>query len=335
MPQTTFLTGSDRTHALEKAAGMLLSADNILILTHKSPDGDTLGSGFALYRALFKLGKRVRVICADPFPKKYGYLFDGVETGEIKPEFIVATDIATVALMGESLSQYSDKVNLCIDHHPSNDGYAQFTFVDPSAAAACEIMAEIIPLLNVEIDNNIANCLYTGLATDTGCFRFSNTTPRTLRCAAMLIENGADSVRLNKLLFETNSRGRLEIERLALETLEYHFGGRAAIITLTKAMNEKAGVTDSETEGIASIPARIEGVEAGITIKEKAEGVCKISLRTGVSLNASNICAKLGGGGHAAAAGCSVIGSLEEVKRTILNAVQGEMEKQGTKGEDQ
>jgi bifunctional oligoribonuclease and PAP phosphatase NrnA len=330
----TFLTGKERAVALEKAAGMLKSAGNVLILTHKSPDGDTLGSGFALCRALLKLGKTTRVICADPFPKKYNYLFEGIESRKFKPKFIVATDIATVELIGEGLAKYSDRVDLCIDHHQSNSGYAGFTVVDPAAAATCEIMAEIIDLLDVEIDKNIADCLYTGIATDSGCFRYSNTTPRTLRCAAAMIEKGADSVRLNKMLFETNSRARIEMERMALESLEYYFDGRAALITLTKAMNEKAGVTESETDGIPSIPARIEGVDAGITVKEKGDGVYKISLRTGAALNASDICAKLGGGGHAAAAGCSVNGSLEEVKSTILKAVQEEIEKQGMKGEE-
>jgi bifunctional oligoribonuclease and PAP phosphatase NrnA len=334
MPQKTFLTGIERTQALEKAADMLLGADDILILAHKAPDGDTLGSGFALCRALLKLGKTASVVCSDSFPKKYGYIFDGIKAHKSKHRFIVATDIATADLMGERLAKYADKVNLCIDHHPSNGGYAQFTVGDPAAAATCEIMAEIICLLNVEMSSDIADCLYTGLATDTGCFRFSNTTPRTLRCAATLIEKGADSVRLNKLLFETNSRGRLEVERMALETLEYYLDGRVAIMTLTKAMNEKAGASDSETEGIASIPARIEGVEAGVTIKEKGDGVYKISLRTGESLNASNICATFGGGGHAAAAGCSINGSLEEVKSAMLKAVQGEMEKQVMKGEE-
>jgi bifunctional oligoribonuclease and PAP phosphatase NrnA len=333
MPQKLFIDGDTRAKALKKAAGLLKDAENVLLLTHKSPDGDTLGCAFALCRALMKLGKKARVVCSDPIPAKYSYLADGVSF-ERSPDFIVAVDTASTELLGDSLAPYAERVNLCIDHHPSNTGYAGFTVIDPTAAAACEIMAEIIDLLGVEIDSNIAACLYTGMATDTGCFRFSNTTPKTLRTAAEMIEKGADSVKLNKLLFETVSRERLEIERMALETLEYHIGGKAAIITLTRAMSKKAGVTESETEGIPSIPARIEGVAAGITVKEKEDGVYKISLRTSGPLNASDICARLGGGGHAAAAGCRVKGTLDDAKRGILKAVEMEIEKQGMKGEN-
>jgi bifunctional oligoribonuclease and PAP phosphatase NrnA len=333
MPLKTFLTGGERTKALERAAGLLTDAHDVLILTHKSPDGDTIGSALALCRTLTKLGKAARVVCADPIPEKFRYLLDGLIFGESEPGLIVSTDVASAELMGGSLAPYAGKVDLCIDHHPSNTGYAAFTVVDPSAAATCEIMAEIINILNVEMDSDIANCLYTGIATDTGCFRYSNTTPKTLRTAADMIEKGADSVTINKRLFETVSRGRLEFERLALETLELYFNGRAALITLTRAMNEKAGITDSETEGIPSIPARIEGVEAGITVKEKEDGVYKISLRTAETLNASDICANFGGGGHAAAAGCRVEGSLDDVKSRILKAVKDEMEKHGVKGE--
>ena len=339
MPQKTYLAGGERVKALEKAVWLLLGADNVIILAHKAPDGDTMGSASALAHALIKLGKTASVICDDPFPPKYNYLFDGLTSdyprkAGSKSELIVATDIASVELMGESLAPFSDKIGLCIDHHPSNTGYADFTVVDPTAAATCEIVVEIIGLLDVEIDRNIADCIYTGLATDTGCFRFSNTTPKTLRTAAAMIDKGADSVRLNKLLFETKSRGRLDMERMALETLEYYFGGLVALITLTREMNKKAGIADSETEGIASIPARIEGVEVGITLKEKDDGFYKISLRTSRKFNASDICASLGGGGHSAAAGCRVEGTLDKVKRKILKAVSDEMEKHAMKGED-
>lgn len=320
MPQTVSQNADERANRLKKAAKILLDAQNILILTHKSPDGDTLGSAFGLCRSLLKLGKAAKVICSDPIPKKYGYLVAGADF-EV-PDLIVASDIATVGLFGSSLETYAQKVDLCIDHHPSNSGYAKYTFVDTAAAATCEIMTELIDLLGVEIDKDIAQCLYTGLATDTGCLRFSNTMPKTLRTAAALIEKGADNAKLNKLLFETVSRGRLEIERMALETLEYHMNGKVAIITLTKAMYDKAGINESDTEGIASIPARIEGVEAGITVKEDTNSEYKISVRTNGTLNASKICAELGGGGHSAAAGCRVIGSLDDAKRKILEAVE-------------
>lgn len=312
---------------LKKTADTLKRADNILILTHKSPDGDTLGSAFALCRALIKTGKKAKVICGEPFPGKFAYLHDGLEFPDFDPGLIVASDIASAELMGKKLEAYAQKVDLCIDHHPSNTGYAAFTMLDPAAAATCEITADIIDLLNVEYDRNIADCIYTGLATDTGCFRYSNTTSKTLMTAAHMLDEGADSHKINKDLFETVSRARLEFERLALETIEYYFGGKAALITVTKAMEEKTGVSESDTDGIPSLPARIEGVVAGVTLKERKDGGYKISLRTGGGINASSICACLGGGGHAAAAGCRTDGGLDEAKKAILEAVRSELTK--------
>lgn len=307
--------------AIQKAVTMLKKAKSVLILTHKSPDGDTLGSAFALCRALKKLGHRARVVCSDPMPERYDYLHEELDTEEFEPDFIVASDIASVNLFGDGLKQYEGMVDLCIDHHPSNTGYAKFTLVDAAAAANCELMADVIDLLNVEIDKNIANCLYTGLATDTGCFRYSSTTPKTLHKAALMVEKGADNAKINKALFETTSRGRLELERMTLQTLEYYYGGKVALIVLSKEMYDKTGVSESECEGIPSLPARIEGVAAGITLKERENSTYKISLRTNSAINASKICSGFGGGGHAAAAGCELNGSLDEVKAAIVKAV--------------
>lgn len=323
----TTISEAQRTADLKKTAEILKGADNILILTHKSPDGDTVGSAFALCRALIAMNKKAKVVCSDELPEKFGYLYEGMDTCEFEPEFIVASDIASTDLMGSVLAPFADKVGLCIDHHPSNGDYAAFTMLDPASAATCEITADLIPLLNVEIDKKIAECLYTGLATDTGCFRYSNTSSRTLRTAALMIDKGAESAAINKKLFETLSRARMDFERMALESIEYHFGGKAALITITKEMEEKTGVSDSDTDGIPALPAKIEGVQAGITLKEKKDGGYKISLRTGSTLNASQICAKLGGGGHAAAAGCRIEGTLEEAKKTILEAVGQEIAK--------
>jgi phosphoesterase RecJ-like protein len=329
------LNDETRTESLKKAVGLLENAQSILILAHKSPDGDTVGSSFALCRALLKLGKKARVVCSDTIPAKFSYFTNGLDFENSEPDLIVASDVASVNLLGDKLSCYADKIGLCIDHHPSNSVNAGYSFVDPSAAATCEITAELVYLLKVDIDKNIANCIYTGIATDTGCFRYSNTTPKTLRTAADMIEKGADSAVINKKLFETVSHERLEFEKLALQTLELHFDGKVALIVLTKEMSQKTGVDEADTEGIPSIPARIEGVEAGITVKEKDDGVYKISLRTGSTLNASDICANFGGGGHAAAAGCTIEGTLDEVKQKILQAVKDELDKQRMKGKEE
>lgn len=213
----------------------LRSADDILILCHKNPDGDTIGCAGALYLALKALGKNAAILCSDPIPSLYDYMELRQFDQSFTPAFVVAVDVASIQLFGDrnNVQKYAEHVQLCIDHHASNSGYAYETLLDPGAAAACEVMAGVISDMGVPIDASIADCLYTGIATDTGCFRFASTTARTHQVAAHLIEAGADVERLNARLFESRSRARLEIERIALESLEYFFDGRCAMIYLT------------------------------------------------------------------------------------------------------
>lgn len=309
--------------ALQTACHMLKNAGRVLILSHLSPDGDTTGSAFALGKALLKRGHTVRIECSDVFPEKYDYLTEGLTFPEFEPDIIVTADIASENLLGDRLSRYAGRVDLCIDHHPSNSHYAAHTLLNPRAAATCEIIPDILDTLGVPMDPAISDCLYTGISTDTGCFRYPNTTPATLRLAARLIDSGADAAMINKRMFETVSRQRLAMETMVLGTLEYYFDGKAAVITITHAMCEQTGLDESDLEGIPSLPSRIEGVLAGITLKEKEGGVVKVSVRTNGRVNASNICARLGGGGHANAAGCSLEGcTVAQARDTLLAAVE-------------
>jgi phosphoesterase RecJ-like protein len=278
------------------------------------------------------MGKKAKVDCSDKIPETYRYMQAGTEISE-NPGFIVAVDVAAVDLLGDKLLPYAQKTDLCIDHHGSNEHYAKFTFADANAAAACEVITEIVSILNVDIDKDIANCLYSGIATDTGCFRYSNTTSKTLLTAARLVGLGAESAKLNKLLFETVSKERLELEKMALESLEYHCSGNVALMVISSEMLKKSGATESETEGIPAIPARIAGVKAGITLREKEKGLYRISVRTSPEIDASKICSLLGGGGHLCAAGCRVEGTLKEVKSKILDAVRDNMNGYSAKDE--
>ena len=162
----------------EKAAARLLEGqDDFLILTHGHPDGDTLGCAFALCRGLQKCGKRARVECTDEIPAKFSYLWREVEQEAFAPRFFVAVDVADPKLLGKRLEErYAAHIDLCIDHHGSNTLYAAQTLLDASAGAACEVIYEVLRELGVEMDEQIADCIYTGLSTDTGCFRYSNAT---------------------------------------------------------------------------------------------------------------------------------------------------------------
>lgn len=315
--------------SLNEAAGFLLGADRILILSHMYPDGDTLGSSTALCRGLQKLGKRARILCSDEIGPKYRFLFDGVKPDEFEPETVVAVDIADTALFGEPLfSLYADRVDLCVDHHPSNSCYAARCYIDPKAAATCEIIFDLLRLLGVELDQAIAASLYTGITTDTGCFKYTNVTPRTYRIAADLVETGINAPKINRVMFDTKSRAHMEMERRVTDTLEYFYGGRAAVIVITRKMIEESGAKEDDMDGLSSIPRQVEGVLVGVTIREKAGGGYKISLRAQQPVNASKICARFGGGGHAGAAGCTFNTSLEEAKKQILDAIGDSLPKE-------
>ncbi len=308
---------------VNKTAQLLENHDNIIILVHANPDGDTLGCGYALLRALRKLGKRAEVLRPENVGKKYNYLFDGLGKQDFEAEYVVSVDVADIKLLEEKVrEEYGSKINLAIDHHPSNCVESEYLLLEDTAAAACEIIYKVIDALGVGFDKEIADCLYTGISTDTGCFRYSNTSAQTYYMAAKLVEHGADGPGINRIMFETKTKSYVILEKLVMDTLEMHFGGRCALAHLDYEMYEKSGSDESETDPLASKTRQIEGVDVGIFLREKEDGSFKISLRTVEPVNAVEICAKLGGGGHARAAGCQSDGPFEEAKEKILKAVE-------------
>ncbi len=303
---------------VEKCAQILKEKDNILILTHAHPDGDTLGCGFGLCRALLKLGKKARVICADSIPTKYGYLFQDIDMPQFDEDFVVAVDVATENLLGDLADQYAHKVDLCIDHHGTNTHYAKDILLNADAAAACEIILKVVKALGVQIDKGIADCLFTGITTDTGCFRYASTTSNTYRAAAELVDCGADNGMINRIMFETKTKTYAALERLAIEGMEFFCDDRVCVITVTQEMFRKTGSNDSETEAIPSLTRQTEGVEIGLMIRENEKGTCKASVRTFESVDAANLASYFGGGGHKQAAACKFACGVDEAKAQLI-----------------
>ena len=309
-----------------EAVSLLKEKDNILILTHRNPDGDTLGSGFALLRALRDMGKRARLINADPIPKKFSFLYDGIVEEDFTEEFVVSVDVAEKKLLGDAfLEKYGERVNLAIDHHETSRLFAEKTYCESDSASCCEIVYLLIKAMGTPITKEIADCIYTGCSTDTGCFKYSNVTPRTHRIAAELIEAGADHSRINTRMFETKAMGDFMLQKMCLDTLEIFGEGKVAIISVTKDMLAQCAVDKSALDAIKPITRQIEGVEIGITLKEENDGKVGISVRTGESYDASAICAHFGGGGHMRAAGCEVKGTIEEAKEMVKTYIAEEV----------
>lgn len=304
---------------MQKTVELLLKMDDIGIIVHRNPDGDCLGSAFALATALKQLGKRAKVISSDAFTKHFADIYGKIEFPDFEPLHYISVDTATPSQMG-NYEYLAEKTELAIDHHATNTHYAKHNLVMPNAAAACEIIYELIFELGCTITSEIATYLYIGIITDTGCFQFSNTSPTTHIVAADLISKGADNYELNRIFFSTKSRARMEVERIALEKLEFFEGDRIALIPITLEMKDKTGADDGDLDGITPITRQIEGVEIGLTAREQTDGTWRVSVRSNTYVDSSAICAEFGGGGHIRAAGCSISGTFDEVKVLLLEA---------------
>lgn len=311
---------------LKDTVEFLKNNDNYIILTHTSPDGDTLGSGYALYYGLKKLGKTAEVICPDVIPSKYAYFLCETDYVAREGATIVAVDIADKRLLGSLSDDFGDCIDLNIDHHVSNTRYAKSLYLDADASATCEMIYEILQGLETELDDTVAKALYTGIATDTGCFKFSCVTANTHKIAAALYQYDIKADVINRVMFDTKSKGLLTLERMVLDTAEYHFNDKCMLLTVTAEMQEETGCCGPELEGIAVISRSLEGVLAGVTIKQTDNDTYKTSLRTFDPLDASQICKTLGGGGHKYAAAATLCGDLAQIKAKVLDAIRQQME---------
>lgn len=315
---------------VKQAADFLRENDDYLILMHASPDGDTLGCGHALCGALQRMGKRARAVCPEEIPHKFDYLYKSVEKQEFEPKTIVCVDVADTKLLRD-MRELGDKAELCIDHHVSNTGYAARTLVRPEYAAACELVYEVIKELGVPFDRELANCIYTGTATDTGCFKYSNTTVQTHIIAAEMIGCGAEFAMINYVNFDLKTQGRIRLEQEVLKGMRYYAGGRVAVISVPRALVESIPDIDSDDVGaLSNIPRQIEGVDIGVCVKEKKNGEFKASLRSSERVDVAKICMGFGGGGHERSAGCSFFGgTIEEAEENVVRACREALAKAG------
>lgn len=303
-----------------ETANYLKALDNVLILTHVRPDGDTIGCAAALCQALRDLGKTAYLLYNPEITATYEpYAAPYWAPEDWKPASVVAVDIAAPGLLPENAKIYEESINICIDHHPSNSHYAPRLCLDAEAAAAGEILYEIISMMT-EITPAIAMPLYVAISTDTGCFVYSNTTARTHRIAAELMAL-IDVSAVNKALFRTKTKVRLAMESRMVADMELYDNDRVVVMQIPLKLRQEMHATEADIEELSSLAALVEGTDCGITLRELREGVIKISVRSGPRVNATEVCARLGGGGHRAAAGATVEGTMEEVKQAVLQSV--------------
>ena len=310
---------------VEEAARWLLARDHYLILTHRRPDGDAVGCAIALCLGLRSIGKDAWIWENPQFTPRYAPRLAGLTRQDVPQDAVlVAVDMASEGLLPFGGEQFAGKTRLCLDHHPSNTGYAAETLVQPECGGCGELIWDLLLALKADITPAMAEAVYIAISTDTGCFRFGNTTARTFRTAAQAVEHGADIAPINRTLFEIKTRGRLQLEARIMEHMEFYADGRVAICCLPQTWVEELQVTEDDLDSISGFPRTIEGVEIGVMIRNSEPGKAKLSVRTAPGYDASAYCARLGGGGHAAAAGCAVPGTLEDGKNAIVQVLKEE-----------
>ena len=304
---------------------LLRTEGSILVACHRTPDGDTLGAGLAVFLWLKGLGKHARVVCLDPVPGVCRFLpgADDVsdEFGE-PPDVFVAVDCASVDRIAPDADDLLRQAGLVIniDHHATNPRFGALNFVVDSAGSTSELIAQMLLESGQRVTKEIADCLYTGIATDTGQFSFDYTRPESLRVAARLMECGAAFEDICARLFRRRTLSKTALIAAALSSLKLYAGGLAAVLSVPQQVLNAVGATPDECENIVNYAVEIEGVEIGILLRETRDGDWKVSLRSSGTANVAEIARRFGGGGHVKAAGCTLRGTFEDAERAVVDA---------------
>ena len=305
-----------------EAAARLAAMDQVLILTHVRPDGDTIGSAAALCCGLRALGKTAYLLPNPELTATYApYAAPYLAEADFAPAYVVSVDIAALSLLPENARPYQDRIALAIDHHPSQEFFARETCLEADSAACGEIVYDILRQLT-PLTPEMALPLYVAISTDTGGFIYSNVTAATHRAAAELMDTGIDYRAVNKLFFQTKSRVRMQLEAAMLAEAKFYDSNRTAVLSVPRSLLEKFHATESDAEDLSALGPQIQGVDCAVTMRELGDGVWKFSLRTGERVNATEVCRLLGGGGHARAAGATLEGVTQaEAEEKMLNAI--------------
>lgn len=309
----------------------IMKYNTIGISFHVSPDGDAIGSSLALLQGLRKLNKKAYIMSKDSVPDNLKFLSNSEEISGQKYSIIKDTDCIIVLDCG-NVARISADLNLetrnytliNIDHHISNDNYGDFNYVDSHSASVGEIVFKLLNLLEVSIDVNIASCLYTSIITDTGSYRYSNTTSITHDIAGKLIDTGINFSDIHRNVFDNKKLERIKLYGLAINTIKLYDNDQICIMYISQEMLKSLGLENTDTADVISFGMQIGSVESAALLKETKDGI-KISIRSKSRIDVSKIAEVFGGGGHKRAAGLLINGSLKNAEQQILNALEKEL----------
>ncbi len=309
-----------------ETARWLLLRDDFLILTHRRPDGDTLGSAAALCLGLRQLGKTAHILENPEITAAYRSLHQGLTVTQAQAQHcLICVDVAAADLLPGSFRCLENRLSLRIDHHRSSESFTPLELVEPQAGACGDIIYDLLMLMGAKLDHPLAEALYTAVSTDTGCFRYANTTAHSYRVAAACAETGANLNAISQALFDTVSLARLRLQGWITENLWQYAGGQAVVCALPRSVEQALGVTEDDMENISGFPRSIQGVKIAATLRQNADGRLKLSVRAVPGYDAAAICAQFGGGGHRGAAGATLEMPLEEAAEALGKAMEEAM----------
>jgi phosphoesterase RecJ-like protein len=311
---------------LEQISAKLKEAETILLYPHVLMDGDTLGSSIALCAALRKLGKRAHILIEDEIPAYLLFMEKDYCTFDQnvldKPDISISVDCSDIERFVMRKEKFlSGKLSICIDHHKTNNYFADMNYIDAHAGATGEIVYDLLKSMGIGPDVEMAEAIYTAITTDTGNFQYTNTTKTTHLIAAELFEIGIDLEKISVEVYQNIRHEKLKILNAVIDTIEMLAGGKSDIAYVTQEMLEKTGALMEETEGIIETLRNISGVEISAFLKETKPGEIKVGLRSKTYGDVSAIAQSYGGGGHKKAAGCTLYGTLQEAKEKISAAI--------------
>ena len=301
-----------------EAAELLRRFDNYVLLSHRRPDGDTTGSTAALCRGLRALGKRCHILTNGEVTDKFRWLHEGLTRDTVEEgDVLISVDVASPQMLPEAFLPYLDRITLRIDHHGAATSFTQYEVVDPDSASCAEVVWDILSLMGCPHEEAILEGIYVGLSTDTGCFRYSNTTAHTFATAAVCAQAGVCIYLRNQELFETNTLARLKMQGWIVDHMKLLRRGTMAVIAIPKAVEEGMGVTSDDMDNISSFPRTVSGVRIAATLREGNDGTCKLSVRAVPGYDATAVTVPFGGGGHMGAAGGTIGLPLDQAAKAV------------------
>jgi len=310
---------------LTEIADYLKENNNYAILPHKNPDGDCLGSSTALFLALKSIGKNVRIVLPSPVNERLSFLWDdSFSEGNFEVETVICIDVASFGMMGDMYEQIftSAPARICIDHHGTNEGYAGLNYVDSSSAATGEIIFDLICLMGLKFDSDIAQRLLVAIADDTGCFQYSNTTFRTHEVASELYKHDIDSRSIMNRLYNFHKKSEIEILKILLRNIEYYCGGKVCMTHITHEDVVTCGGDFSQADAWISLMRSAENVEVGMLFKVHSESEVKVSLRSNEYVDVAEVAHTFGGGGHVRAAGVTFSENWNDAKSKLIKKLE-------------